>query len=252
MFFHLFYNSHFFFSEDIDINQKLLKTCIYGTVLYIITHGFIHNLTNSTIIKNYFWILLLIDIISLGALFVMTNNGTTMFNLSNDISNELSDIKKITEYSPQVPQFNQVPQVSNIKHNISDPIKAPLQETNYVPLQVHLQEHVQVPLQEHVQEHVQEPIQIQQNEKSHYTDNKYKLSNNNMNEFEDFINTLQPEKTENKQKINLNLVKPENNYQSSNISEIKHNIENKTLEKVNSLKVESDLDFDLEEFNNSI
>ena len=73
-----------------------------------------------------------------------------------------------------------------------------------------------------------------------------------MNEFEDFINTLQPEKTENKQKINLNLVKPETNYQSSNISEIKHNIENKTLEKVNSLKVESDLDFDLEEFNNSI
>ncbi len=181
-------------------------------------------------------------------MFVITNNGKTIFNLSQDISNELSDIKKITEYSPQpIPLQTPAPQ--------TPPQPIPLQAPPlYIPLQtppqpIPPQTPFQIPIQELPEQESFEPIQDTTN---HYTDNKYKLSNNNMNEFENFINTLQPEKKEEKPKINLNLVSNDTKSKSSSISEIKHNIENKTLEKVNNLKVESDLDFDLEEFNNSI
>ena len=56
MFFHLFYNSKYFIDEkENDINNKILKTIIYGSIFYILSHGFISNMESGSKIKNYFW-----------------------------------------------------------------------------------------------------------------------------------------------------------------------------------------------------
>ena len=235
MFFHLFYNSKFFFSDTIESEQKLLKTFIYGTVLYIITHGFMHYLTQNSIIKNYFWIILSIDIITLGALFIINDNGKTTFN----VNNESLDIKKITEFSPQPsytppqPQHQRYIQPPQPQHQ---PYIQPTQPSYIQPTQQ--PSHIQ-PTQQPQLQKKNNNNEVNTIKETQYKDNKYKLSNSNINEFENFINTLQPDT----KKPNLN-----------EISEIKNNIETKSLEKVNNVshKAESDLDFDLDEFTNSI
>ena len=111
MFFHLFYNSKYFIDEkENDINNKILKTVIYGSIFYILSHGFISNMEHGSKIKNYFWVVLTIDLSSLGFLYIINNNGNVNFNITKD-----TNIKKISEFKQQMPtNFNFQP--SNIEN----------------------------------------------------------------------------------------------------------------------------------------
>ena len=99
MFFHLFFNSNYILSDDNDINSKLIKVIMYGSVLYIITHGFINTSFKDTIFKYYYWIILLLDLMSIGFIYIVNNNGNTIFNMSQN--QEPIEIKKITENNLQ-------------------------------------------------------------------------------------------------------------------------------------------------------
>ena len=60
MFYYLLYNSSF---EFINSN-RLFTTILYGSILYILTHAILNycNLDILGIIKNYFWIIFILDI----------------------------------------------------------------------------------------------------------------------------------------------------------------------------------------------
>lgn len=62
MFYYLFYNSTFSFIE----NNRLFSTILYGSIIYIIAHAIIHycNVEFLVIIRNYFWSLFCLDVIS--------------------------------------------------------------------------------------------------------------------------------------------------------------------------------------------
>ena len=60
MFYYLLYNSSF---EFINSN-RLFTTILYGSILYILTHAILNycNIDILGIIKNYFWIIFILDI----------------------------------------------------------------------------------------------------------------------------------------------------------------------------------------------
>lgn len=62
MFYYLLYNSSFEFIT----NNRLFSTILYGSIAYIITHAILNycSIEILGIIKNYFWIILFLDIIS--------------------------------------------------------------------------------------------------------------------------------------------------------------------------------------------
>jgi hypothetical protein len=63
MFYYLLYNSSFSFIVD----NRLFSTILYGSILYILTHAILNycKVEILEIINNYFWITLVLDIISL-------------------------------------------------------------------------------------------------------------------------------------------------------------------------------------------
>lgn len=63
MFYYLLYNSSFSFIVD----NRLFTTILYGSILYILTHAILNycKVEILEIINNYFWITLVLDIISL-------------------------------------------------------------------------------------------------------------------------------------------------------------------------------------------
>ena len=64
MFYYVIYNSTVL---NYSSKNKKLNTFIYGTVLYILSHGLINSYDNqfSHYIKSYFWIVLAIDIFAI-------------------------------------------------------------------------------------------------------------------------------------------------------------------------------------------
>ena len=62
MYYYLIYNSSFNFIVD----NRLFSTILYGSILYIISHAILHycNIEILTIIKNYYWSMFVLDIIS--------------------------------------------------------------------------------------------------------------------------------------------------------------------------------------------
>jgi hypothetical protein len=64
MFYYLFYNSTFSFIE----NNRLFSTILYGSIIYIISHAIINycNIDFLIIIRNYFWPLFSLDILTFG------------------------------------------------------------------------------------------------------------------------------------------------------------------------------------------
>ena len=106
------------------------------------------------------------------------------------------------------------------------------QQQQPLPLPLHQQQPFQ---QESLVNTESIPNNIEEKPNDQYVDNKYKLSTENINEFESFMDTLNKPNTEN----------PE-------INKIKNAIETISIKKVNNLKnqkIESDLDYDTEEFN---
>jgi hypothetical protein len=92
MFYYLLYNSSFSFIVD----NRLFSTILYGSILYILTHAILNycSIEILTIINHYFWIIFVLDIISLvyGLYLVYTNPSQSSIQNTNDstTSNNLS------------------------------------------------------------------------------------------------------------------------------------------------------------------
>ena len=92
MFYYLLYNSSFSFIVD----NRLFSTILYGSILYILTHAILNycSIEILTIINHYFWIIFVLDIISLiyGLDLVFTNpsHSSTQNTHNSTTSNDLS------------------------------------------------------------------------------------------------------------------------------------------------------------------
>jgi len=79
MFYYLLYNSSFSFI----LENRLFSTVLYGSILYILTHAVLNycELSILTIINNYYWTLLTLDIISFSyAIYNSFINNTYIVN----------------------------------------------------------------------------------------------------------------------------------------------------------------------------
>lgn len=85
MFYYVIYNSTVL---NYSNNNKNLNTFIYGTVLYILSHGLINSYDNqfARYIKSYFWVILAIDIF---CIYYLHNNMNT------DVENDANSLKSI-------------------------------------------------------------------------------------------------------------------------------------------------------------
>ena len=83
MFYYLLYNSSFSFI----VENRLFSTVLYGSILYILTHAVLNycDVSILTIINNYYWTLLTLDIISFAyAIYNSFINNDIFNNNSND------------------------------------------------------------------------------------------------------------------------------------------------------------------------
>lgn len=83
MFYYLLYNSSFSFI----VENRLFSTVLYGSILYILTHAVLNycDVSILTIINNYYWTLLTLDIISFSyAIYNSFINNNHINNNSND------------------------------------------------------------------------------------------------------------------------------------------------------------------------
>ena len=92
MFYYLLYNSSFVNQQEKDYNIKLL---IFGTISYIIVHSIIYSFKKLESIKNYFWLLLTLDITSVYFLINNKNNGKLNI-ISTSTNQDTNNSKNIT------------------------------------------------------------------------------------------------------------------------------------------------------------
>jgi hypothetical protein len=103
MFYYVIYNSTVL---NYSSKNKKLNTFIYGTVLYILSHGLINSYNNqfAQYIKSYFWIVLAIDIFAMYYLENFINpeqeNETNLKDLIQSFYNNDNKIKK-DEHEPE-------------------------------------------------------------------------------------------------------------------------------------------------------
>jgi len=91
MFYYLLYNSSFSFI----VENRLFSTVLYGSILYILTHAVLNycDVSILTIINNYYWTLLTLDIISFSyAIYNSFINNDIFNNNSNDGSGESNNM----------------------------------------------------------------------------------------------------------------------------------------------------------------
>jgi hypothetical protein len=114
MYYYLLYNSSFSFI----LENRLFTTILYGSILYIITHAIVNNcnIEALSIINNYYWTILSLDIISFvfslyqSYLNKSDNNLNVSFNLIKNQVNTILDRKNdltITNTKPET-VFHQV------------------------------------------------------------------------------------------------------------------------------------------------
>ncbi len=120
MFYYLLYNSTFSFLE----NNRLFSTILYGSIIYIISHAIIHycNIDFLIIIRNYFWPLFGLDILTFGYCLYntylnsdKTSDQIVSFNmLKNKINNIIST-------NTQNKPIRIIPSSSNNDYNVPKP-----------------------------------------------------------------------------------------------------------------------------------
>ena len=76
-------------------NKKYLTTLLYGSIAYIITHAYLSSSSSKVIekIKDYFWLIVLLDIGSMGYLYTQEDNSDNKvdwFESINQLKNEIS------------------------------------------------------------------------------------------------------------------------------------------------------------------
>ena len=85
MYYYLLYNSSFSFI----VENRLFSTILYGSILYILTHAILNycDVSILTIINNYFWTTLTLDIISFTyAIYNSFINNDSINSISNNSS----------------------------------------------------------------------------------------------------------------------------------------------------------------------
>jgi hypothetical protein len=89
MFYYVIYNSTVL---NYSNNNKKLNTFIYGTVLYILSHGLINSYDNTfaKYIKSYFWIVLAIDIFAMYYLYNYIDNNSEKENETESLKSLLT------------------------------------------------------------------------------------------------------------------------------------------------------------------
>ena len=83
MFFYLLYNSNTITNDE----NKLIKLLIYSIVLYVVLHLIVNGiLYRFSFLGYYFWIIFILDCLSLGIVLLRENNGEIVVNTINNIS----------------------------------------------------------------------------------------------------------------------------------------------------------------------
>ena len=98
MFYYLIYNSSFIDKKQTDDTIKIM---IYGTICYILLHGFISSLPLLSGFSNYFWMLAALDISSMYYL-LQNKNG-------------ILDIKTTTYEEPKLKKEEPIPRKEFVK-----------------------------------------------------------------------------------------------------------------------------------------
>jgi len=101
MFYYLLYNSSFSFIVD----NRLFSTVLYGSILYILTHAILNycHVEILEIINNYFWLIYILDIMSLAygvyqTLSIPQSNSGTSSNLDVSFNLLKNQINTISTY----------------------------------------------------------------------------------------------------------------------------------------------------------
>jgi hypothetical protein len=86
MYYYLLYNSSFSFI----VENRIFSTILYGSILYILTHAILNycDVSILTIINNYFWTTLTLDIISITYAIYNTFMNNTMNNTMNNADSD--------------------------------------------------------------------------------------------------------------------------------------------------------------------
>ena len=122
MFYYVIYNSTVL---NYSSKNKKLNTFIYGTVLYILSHGLINSYDNqfAQYIKSYFWIVLAIDIFAIYYLHNFIDpEQETESNIKDLIKSFYNNDSKIkTENNNDNETLNNLPEnIDNIQDNLDN------------------------------------------------------------------------------------------------------------------------------------
>ena len=91
MFYYLIFNSSYTNYDAVD--KKIMMTVLYGTISYIITHAVLANSSIKIInsFKNYFWILLILDISII--YYIIQNEKLTLDNFTiNQLKDTINEV----------------------------------------------------------------------------------------------------------------------------------------------------------------
>ena len=115
MFFYLLHNSNLINNDE----NKLIKLLIYSIVLYIVLHLIVNGIFyRFTFLGYYFWIIFILDCLSLGSILIRENNGEIVVNNINTIRT-----RKKQEHSPPAED-----EIERTTHNLEELLK----ETNEI------------------------------------------------------------------------------------------------------------------------
>ena len=92
MYYYIIFNSSII--DKNNSNKKYLTTLLYGSIAYIITHAYLTSSSSKVIqkIKDYFWLIVLLDIGSMGYLYTQedSDNKVDWLKSINQLKNEVS------------------------------------------------------------------------------------------------------------------------------------------------------------------
>lgn len=149
MFYYVIYNSTVL---NYSNKNKKLNTFIYGTVLYILSHGLINSYDNqfAQYIKSYFWIVLAIDIFAIYYLhnFIDPEQETetnikdlikSFYNNDSKLKTENNDNNNNTEILNNIPE-----NIDNIQNNLEnkEQIESNTEPIAYFPDELDINENI--------------------------------------------------------------------------------------------------------------
>jgi uncharacterized membrane protein len=174
MFYYVIYNSTVL---NYSNNNKKLNTFIYGTVLYILSHGLINSYDNqfAKYIKSYFWVILAIDIFSIYYLHNFIDN-----NDENETETDKNSLKSLLETFYNKQDKNEKKEKKDQPH-IQEKITNDEENVNLeINKKENTSEHGEVNNEE-PQPYFPEDLDINEKIKNHTDDNTFDENNNNNN-----------------------------------------------------------------------